>query len=237
MHPKLGLVHKESLTAELTGPIWNSSPCPQMACPFPCSQYEAKAINKGSQSAPDKKHTMEWGINFVSINSSLQGWLVWMDSAVRVSVPTEEICGLRAVVPPPGLWKCSAAPLGIGPEGPLWAVPLSLSSCESRNSVTAPCHSAVQILELFLVLSKGNIGHFTYSVIKSIGSLVRLRIIPAVSLAEIFLFVMTRSSLRWPLTQFIPPASVTSCPVGCRVCLKTCFLLASVWIPRQELYQ
>ena len=59
MHPNWVWFTKESLTAELTDPSL-ATPALSNGLSIPLLTIWAKAVNKGSQSAPDKKHTMEW---------------------------------------------------------------------------------------------------------------------------------------------------------------------------------
>lgn len=67
---------------------------------------------------------------------------------------------LRAVVPPPGLWKCSVSPAGHGPQAPC-GPPHSFQAVSPKElSDSSSFHSALQILELFLALSKGKYKTF-----------------------------------------------------------------------------
>lgn len=130
--------------------------------------------------------------------TGVNGFLLWGSLCLQ-----RRSVALRALVPPPGLWKCSVSPAGHRPQAPC-GPPLSFQAVSPKelsdsSSFILLCKS----LSCSWCFQKENIRHFTYSVQQERGSLVRPRVIPAVSLREIFLFLMTcgRNSLRWPVTQ------------------------------------
>lgn len=70
-------------------------------------------------------------------------------------MPTEEICGFKSYGPTPWAVEVLGLPAGHGPQAPC-GPPLSFQAVSPKELSDSPLfHSAVQIHELLLVLSKG----------------------------------------------------------------------------------